>query len=187
MRLWELRLASALAAFCGSLLRAKSKKRSVIVSGNHFAATREIVGASMITGLRVIQVHCVSLVLIGLLATCTPAAVPTTSPQKTNDTNTVVITAQEFGTTVTARVGQTLVIPRPTEHETWRVSYSPEIVRPLDAATLRNPGKGGWRFRVAGSGETDLSFEPVSEPSRDETPGPGVAQQRFVVTIRASN
>jgi hypothetical protein len=126
-----------------------------------------------------------SLLLIGLLATCSPAAVPTTL-QPSDDPNAIVIGMERFDTTVGARVGQILLIPRPADHETWRVSFSPDIVRPLVAdEAIRNPGKAGWRFRVIGGGETDLSFEPIPDSSRGEAPR--IAQQRFVVTIRASD
>ncbi len=122
---------------------------------------------------------------MGLLATCSPAAVPT-APQLSDDPNTIVIGTERFGTTVAARVGQILLIPRPADHETWRVSYSTDIVRPLVAdEPIQNPGDAGWRFRVIGRGETDLSFEPIPDSSRGETPR--MAQQRFVVTIRASD
>jgi hypothetical protein len=126
-----------------------------------------------------------SVLLIGLLATCSPAAVPR-APQLSDDPNPIVIGTERFGTTVVARVGQILLLPRPADHETWRVSYSPDIVRPLVAdEAMRNPGKAGWRFRVIGRGETDLSFEPIPDSSCGETPR--IAQQRFVVTIRASD
>jgi hypothetical protein len=128
--------------------------------------------------------HRTSLLFIGLLATCSPAVVPT-APLQPDDSNTIVIGAAQFGTTVVARVGQILLIPRPADHETWHVSYSSEIVRPLVAdEAIRNPGNAGWRFRVIGSGESDLSFEPIPP---GEKPAAGIAQQRFLVTIQASD
>jgi hypothetical protein len=111
-----------------------------------------------------------------------------TAPQPPDDSSTIVIGAAQFGTTVVARVGQILLIPRPADHETWHVSYSSEIVRPLGAGeAMRTPGNAGWRFRVIASGESDLLFEPIPESSPGQKPVPGVAQQRFVVTIRASD
>ena len=93
---------------------------------------------------------------------------------------TVRVTASQFGTSISVRVGDVLKIERPAEYDTWTVDFSSDVLRSLNTAEgRRTPPPDGWTFAVVGAGITDLVF--TAHPSRGGTPN----VPRFVLAITA--
>jgi len=118
------------------------------------------------------------LVLASILLTgCTTTARTTGAgePERT-----VRVSPGEFGSTVTANVGDVLVVTPPARFDEWTLDFSTDILRSLDtAAGRRTPPPRGWTFAVVGAGTTDLACTPyVSGGGAPNAP-------RFAVTITA--
>jgi hypothetical protein len=126
-----------------------------------------------------VVLHAVLLLITSLAALgCTrsvgaEAAAP--SPGRT-----IRITASQFGSTVSVRVGDVLKIERPANHERWTVDFSRDVLRSLNTDEgRRTPPPDGWTFAVVHAGTTDLVFTAVA--SQSGTPN----VPRFVLTITA--
>ena len=90
------------------------------------------------------------------------------------------ISASQFGSDVSVRVGDVLVVERPAEYDEWNVDFSGDVVRSLNTEEgRRKPPPDGWTFAVIARGTTDLAFTP--HLSRGGTPN----VPRFVITVTA--
>jgi hypothetical protein len=96
---------------------------------------------------------------------------PTPSPSE------IVVTREQFGTTVNVEVEDTISIPRPSDFENWQIDYASPPLELLTPPEKRStPGPNGWRFRAIATGESDIGLSPITT---------GDAQPpRFVITIR---
>jgi hypothetical protein len=92
-------------------------------------------------------------------ASCTMARLrenPAPAPDRT-----VRVAAAQFGTEITVRVGDVLVVERPANYEEWDVAFSSDVLRSLNTDQgRRTPPANGWTFAVVGIGSTDLTFTP---------------------------
>jgi predicted secreted protein len=108
-----------------------------------------------------------------LFAACvtTPDAIDETQPPAD-----VRITASQAGSIVEIVRGRTFSIERPANFTEWRVDFSEDVVTMLTSASeRRSPGAGGWRFRAAAAGDTDITITPLTT---------GAAPPSFVFTIK---
>src|SRR5438445_13166809 len=72
-----------------------------------------------------------------------------TSTAPTPGSSDVVITRDQFGTTVGVKVGQTIAIPW-SNSDNWRIDFASP---PLELLKPDTPSSG-WRFRAVAAGET---------------------------------
>ena len=80
-----------------------------------------------------------------VLCACMRSIAPTSGPAD------VVITRDQFGTTVGVKVGQTIAIPW-SNSDNWRIDFASP---PLELLKPDTPSSG-WRFRAVAAGETDV-------------------------------
>lgn len=110
-----------------------------------------------------------------------PTRAADVSPTRAADD--IVVTASQFGQTITVPVDRVVAVPRPAEVADWQVDYSPDVLQALAPAdAMRTPGAQGWRFKAVHSGETDLVFTAIvaADPR-----SPGLAApRRFTLTVR---
>jgi hypothetical protein len=93
---------------------------------------------------------------------------------------TVRVSAAQFASPITVRVGDVLKVERPAEFDTWTVDFSRDVLRSLNtAAGRRTPPADGWTFAVVGSGTTDLVF--TAHPRTGTSP----STPRFILSITA--
>jgi hypothetical protein len=93
---------------------------------------------------------------------------------------TVRVTAAQFGSAITVRVGDVLKVEPPASSDSWTIDFSGDILRSLNTAEgRRTPPRDGWTFAVVGTGTTDLAVTA-------HRPGPGTPNvPRFVLSITA--
>jgi hypothetical protein len=93
---------------------------------------------------------------------------------------TIRVSASQFGTSITVRVGDVLKVERPARHDTWTLDFSREVLRSLNTEEgRRTPPAEGWTFAVVGTGTTDLAA--TAHSSGGGTPN----VPRFVLSITA--
>jgi hypothetical protein len=93
---------------------------------------------------------------------------------------TVRVTASQFGSPVSVRVGDVLKVERPADYEGWTVDFSRAVLRSLNTDEgRRTPPADGWTFAVVGSGTTELVLSAQSPR------GPTAPRRRFVLSIVA--
>jgi hypothetical protein len=91
---------------------------------------------------------------------------------------TVRVSASQFASPVTVRVGDVLKVQRPAEFDRWTVDFSRDVLRSLNTAEgRRTPPADGWTFAVVGSGTTDLVF--TAHPPTGTSP----SNPRFILSI----
>jgi hypothetical protein len=72
---------------------------------------------------------------------------------------TVRVSASQFGSAISVRVGDVLKVERPANFDTWTVDFSRDVLRSLNTDEgRRTPPADGWTFAVVGTGTTDLAF-----------------------------
>lgn len=81
---------------------------------------------------------------------------------------------------VIVSVGQILRVPVPAADRRWRIEYAADVLDPLTPAAEMFRPSGGWRFRAAAVGETDLVATAMEESGGAAPPAP----VRFTVTIK---
>lgn len=93
---------------------------------------------------------------------------------------TVSVSAAQFASPITVRVGDVLKVERPAEFDSWTVDFSRDVLRSLNTAEgRRRPPPDGWTFAVVGSGTTDLVF--TAHPATGTSP----SNPRFILSITA--
>src|SRR5437879_3420929 len=95
-----------------------------------------------------------------------------TSTAPTPDSSDVVITRDQFGTTVGVKVGQTISIPW-SNRDNWQIQFGSrplELVKPETA--------DGWRLRAIAAGETDVVLTMITTGD--------AAPPRMAVTIHVT-
>jgi hypothetical protein len=93
----------------------------------------------------------------------------------------LVITPEQLGQTVVARLGQQVVLRRPVDVPRWTLDFDPAILKPLmGTERIRMPGPEGWLFKAVGLGRSEVVATSVSACSPDEPCPPPV---RFSVTV----
>jgi hypothetical protein len=125
-----------------------------------------------------VSARSVSAICVLALLTCSPAP---TNPRTTLSERTErVVKAEDFGTVVSARREDILIVRPPMSAEEWQVAFDETILAPMGTTqSLRRPGVDGWRFKVVGTGDARLTLTPV-------LPG-GANPPSFTVTIRAAS
>ena len=111
-------------------------------------------------------------------ASCTMAArVPETVSATDRTTR---ISASQFGSDISVRVGDVLVVERPADYDEWNVDFSGDVLRSLNTEEgRRKPPSDGWTFAVTARGTTDLAFTPhIPKGGTPNVP-------RFVITVTA--
>lgn len=112
-------------------------------------------------------------------AGCSMAARTRDASAPTAD-RTVRITTTQFGTEVTVKVGDVLVVERPANFDEWDLAFSSEVLKSLNTTEgRRTPPANGWTFAVIAHGTTDLTLTP--QVAKGGTPN----VPRFVVTVTA--
>jgi hypothetical protein len=93
---------------------------------------------------------------------------------------TIRVSASQFGSAITVRVGDVLKVQRPASYKTWTLDFSRDVLRSLNTEEgRRTPPADGWTFAVVGTGTTDLAV--TAHLSRGGTPN----VPRFVLSITA--
>jgi hypothetical protein len=73
----------------------------------------------------------------------------------------IVVSAEQWGRGVSARVGDVIRVAPPASYDEWNVHASSDVIRALDSAERqRRPGSEGWRFESVRTGTAELSFVP---------------------------
>jgi hypothetical protein len=100
--------------------------------------------------------------LVFLAANCSSASMaPHAAPAAAER----VVTASDFGGSITVKAGDVLVVRRPMSATDWQVAYDKTLLAFQGSAeTLARPGDNGWTFRVLRAGETTLTVTPVMRP-----------------------
>jgi hypothetical protein len=115
-------------------------------------------------------------------ATASPAAAsdsPAPTPSPAAD---VVVTPEDFDQTVTARVGQTIQVRRPTDLAEWELQFDPAVLEPLTSPQrMRSLGPDGWFFRAKASGRTEFVATAAASCPEGSTCPPAAA--RFHVSL----
>lgn len=93
---------------------------------------------------------------------------------------TIRVSASQFGSSITVRVGDVLKVEPPAAHDTWTLDFSRDVLRSLNTEEgRRTPPADGWTFAVVGTGTTELAAS--AHGSRGGTPN----VPRFVLSITA--
>ena len=93
---------------------------------------------------------------------------------------TIRVSASQFGSSISVRVGDVLKVQRPANFATWTVDFSRDVLRSLNTEEgRRTPPADGWTFAVVGTGTTELAV--TAHESRGGTPN----LPRFVLSITA--
>ena len=107
---------------------------------------------------------------------CSPAARDARTRVDTPRERTVHVTPADFGTEITVRTGDVLVVMRPADYAEWDVAFSNDVLRLLNtAAGRRRPPAEGWTFAVLAPGTTEVALTPYV-PRGGNVP-------RYVVTV----
>ena len=108
-----------------------------------------------------------------VLAACMPSVAPTPLAD-------VVITREQFGSTVTVKVGQTFTVQMPSESQEWQLDFSTPPLELLTPPNRRqNPGASGWRFVATSTGESEIGLTLIPKTG-------DAAPPRVFVTIRVT-
>jgi hypothetical protein len=87
-----------------------------------------------------------------------------------------VVTASDFGGSVTVRQGDVLLVRQPMASAEWQVAYDAAFLEFQGTPeSLAHPDSNGWTFHTVRAGETSLTVTPV----RRGGPNP----PRFTVSI----
>ena len=96
----------------------------------------------------------------------------------------VILTEAQHQILTIVKVGQIINVAPLPEHE-WTVNYRDLILQVLTPPEkIKQPGAGGWFFRVIAPGSTEIVFESIPQPCPGGTPSPP-AIIRFVFPIQA--
>jgi hypothetical protein len=94
----------------------------------------------------------------------------------------IIEIAKQHQQTVPVKLGSGLAVVPPDTSSEWEISFSSEILTSLTPAEkMRKPGAGGWRFRAAAVGETEVA---VTSVVNCDTPPCAPAAIRMVVTVQ---
>jgi predicted secreted protein len=97
----------------------------------------------------------------------------------TADASDIVLTREQFGTSVSIKVGNTISIPLPADREEWQVDFASPPLELLNPPEKRSrPGISGWRFRAIAPGESDVVLTPITT---GDAPPP-----QFIITIHVA-
>jgi len=69
----------------------------------------------------------------------------------------IAITREQFGTAVSAKVGDTITIQWPNP-QNWHIDFGSPPLQLIDPT----PGQQGWRFRAIASGDTDVTLTLIT-------------------------
>jgi hypothetical protein len=72
-----------------------------------------------------------------------------------------VVKAEDFGTVVSVRREDILIVRPPMSAEEWQIAFDETILAPVgNVESLRRPGVDGWRFEVVGTADAPLTGDP---------------------------
>ena len=107
-----------------------------------------------------------------------PSTVPSAAAPPIHAASEREIALSEFGTVVSVKRGDVLIIKPPMKADEWQVLFDEAMLSSAATADERShPGPAGWRFTVVGTGETELTLTAVFRGG----PNP----PRFSLTLRA--
>lgn len=90
--------------------------------------------------------------------------------------------------TVNVRVGQTVRIDLPfiASHEALQIVYNSNVIQPLPGQQLDRPQRGGWLFRVVGSGSTTVAVNRTGCAYSSDGSGKCDSSLLFRVTLKSN-